>query len=264
MFCLAFKIICPLKFPKDEEGVSTVPHPLNEQSAEPSSAFLLLISENWHLSVWISLLVFITLCPHLNWTTIFRFNSENFSSSVQFSHSVVSDSLWPHGLQQARLPCPSLTPRACPNSCPSIQWCHSTISSSVVPFSSCLQSLPASVFFPISQFFTSCGQSIGASTSASVLSMNIQDWLRTPIFWIEPQAQFWQLLQSRSQIINRLELGLLTNTELGKNQINNNPRRTVIWFKLIKCILCAYLWITYCAMNFTYIIHIWISPVTHL
>ena len=68
MFYLAFKnkIICPLMFPKDEEGVSTVPHPLNEQSAEPSSAFLLLISENWHLSVWISLLVFITLCPHLN------------------------------------------------------------------------------------------------------------------------------------------------------------------------------------------------------
>ena len=151
---------------------------------------------------------------------------------------------------------------ACPNSCPSSQWCHSTISFSVVPFSSCLQSLPASGFFPMSQFFTSCGQSIGASTLASVLSVNIQDWLRTPIFWIEPQAQFWQLLQSRSQVLNRLELGPLTNTELGKNHVNNNPRRTVIWFKLIKCILCAYLWISYCAMNFTYIIHIWISPVT--
>ena len=87
IFYLAFKnkTICPLKFPKDEERVSTVPHSLNEQSAEPLSAFHFLISENWHLSVWRSLLVFITLCPHLNWTTVFRLNSENFSSSVQFS-----------------------------------------------------------------------------------------------------------------------------------------------------------------------------------
>ena len=97
-------------------------------------------------------------------------------SSVQFSHSVISDSLWPHGLQQARFPCPSPTPRACSNSCPSRWWCHPTISSSVVPFSSCLQSLPASGPFPKSQFFTSGGWSIGASASASVLSMNIQDW----------------------------------------------------------------------------------------
>ena len=97
-------------------------------------------------------------------------------SSIQFSHSVVSDFLWPHGLQHARLPCPSSTPRAWSNSCLSSQWCHPTISSSVIPFSSCIQSFPVSGSFPISQFFTSVGQSIGASASASALPMNIQDW----------------------------------------------------------------------------------------
>ena len=86
----------------------------------------------------------------------------------------MSDSLWPHGLQHARLPCPSPTPKACSNSCPSSQWCHPTISSSVVPFFSCLQSFPASRSFPMSQFFASGGQSIGVS--ASVVPMNIQDW----------------------------------------------------------------------------------------
>ena len=79
----------------------------------------------------------------------------------------------------------------------------------------------------MSHFFISSGQSIRPSTSASVLPINIQGWLRIPIFWTEPQAQFWELLQSRSQIINGLELRLLTNTELGKNHISNNPRRTV-------------------------------------
>ena len=98
--------------------------------------------------------------------------------SVQFSRSVMSDSLGPHGLQHARLPCPSPTPGVCSNSCPSSGWCHPTISSSAIPFSSCLQSFPASGSFLMSQFFPSGGQSIGASTSASasVLLMNIQDW----------------------------------------------------------------------------------------
>ena len=95
---------------------------------------------------------------------------------LQFSCSVTSDSLQPHGLQHARLPCPSPTPRAYTNSCVSSQWCHSTISSSVVPFTSWLQSFPASGTFPMSWFFVSGGQSIGVSTSASVLPMNIQDW----------------------------------------------------------------------------------------
>ena len=97
-------------------------------------------------------------------------------SSLQFSCSVMSDSLWPRGLQQARPPCPSPTPRACSNSCPSNQWCHPAISSSAVPLSSCLQSFPAPVSFPMSQVFASGGQSIGVSASASVLPMNIQDW----------------------------------------------------------------------------------------
>ena len=94
---------------------------------------------------------------------------------VQFSHSVVSDSLRPHGLQHARLPCPSPTPRACSNSCPSSPWWHPTIPSSVVPFSSHHQSFLASGSFPVSQFFVSGGQTMGASASASVLPMNIQD-----------------------------------------------------------------------------------------
>ena len=98
-------------------------------------------------------------------------------SSVQFScRSVVSDSLWPHGSQHARPPCPSQTLGVYSNSCPLSQWCHPTISSSVIPFSSCLQSFPASGSFPKSQFFTSGDQSIGVSASASVLPMNIQDW----------------------------------------------------------------------------------------
>ena len=88
----------------------------------------------------------------------------------------MSDSLWPHGLQYARPPCPSPTPEVYSNSCPLSGWCHPTISSSVVPFASCLQSLPASGSFPMSQFFASLGQSIGASASASVLPMNIHDW----------------------------------------------------------------------------------------
>ena len=96
--------------------------------------------------------------------------------SVQFSHSLVSDSLQPHGLQHARLPCPSTTLGACSNSCSLSRWCYPTISSSVVPFSSCLQSFPASGSFHMSQIFPSDGQSSGASALASVLSMNAQGW----------------------------------------------------------------------------------------
>ena len=88
----------------------------------------------------------------------------------------MSDSLRLHGLQHTRLPCPSPSPRACPNSCPLSRWCHPTISSSVIPFSSCLQYFPASGSFPVSQLFTSGGQSTGASASVPVLPMNIQGW----------------------------------------------------------------------------------------
>ena len=97
-------------------------------------------------------------------------------SFSQFSHSVVSNSLQSHELQHTMLPCSSPTPRACSNSCPSSRWHHPTISSSVVPFSSCLQSFPTSGSFQMSQLFTLAGQSIGVSASASVLPMNIQDW----------------------------------------------------------------------------------------
>ena len=93
----------------------------------------------------------------------------------QAAHSVVSDSLRPHGLQHTRPPCPSPTPRVYSSSCPSSRWCHTTISFSVTPFS-CPQSFPASETFPVSQLFTSDSQSIGASASASVLPMNIQGW----------------------------------------------------------------------------------------
>ena len=97
-------------------------------------------------------------------------------SSVQFSLWVMSDSLRPHESQHARPPCPSPTPRVYSHACPSSQWCTPTVSSSVVPFSSCPQSLPASGSFPMSQFFTWGGQSIGVSASASVFPMNSQDW----------------------------------------------------------------------------------------
>ena len=101
--------------------------------------------------------------------------------SVQFSRSVVSDSLRPHGQQHARPPCSSPIPRAYSNSCPLSQWCHLAISSSVIPFSSHLQSFPGSRSFQMSQFFPSGGQSIGVSASTSVLPMNIQDWF--PLGW---------------------------------------------------------------------------------
>ena len=101
--------------------------------------------------------------------------------SVQFSCSVMSDSLQPHEPQHARPPCPSPTPRVHPNPCPLSRWYHPTISSSVVPFSSCPQSFPASGSFPMSQLFASGGQRIGVSASTSVLPMNTQDW--SPLGW---------------------------------------------------------------------------------
>ena len=128
------------------------------------------------------ILDYITLKAIRNWnfvavniSSIPKYIYKNFSS-VQFSHSVVSDSLWRQELQHARPPCPSLTPGVYPNSCPSSRWCHLAISSSVVPFSFCPQSHPASESFPVSQLFASGGQSIGVSASASVLPMNIQCW----------------------------------------------------------------------------------------
>ena len=106
----------------------------------------------------------------------YNVNSSQIDLSVQFSRSVMSDSLRPHESQHAKPPCPSPTSGVYPNSCPSSWWCHPAISSSVVPFSSCPQSLPASGSFPMNQFFAWGGQSIGISASALVLLMNTQDW----------------------------------------------------------------------------------------
>ena len=126
-------------------------------------------------------------------------------SSVQFSHSVVSDSLRPHEPQHARPPCPSPTPGVYPNSCSLSQWCHPTISSSVVPFTSCPQSFPASGSFQMSQLLASGSQSIGVSASISVLLMNTQDW--SPWGWTG-----WISLQSKR--LSRV----FSNTTVEKHQ----------------------------------------------
>ena len=126
-------------------------------------------------------------------------------SSVQFSLSVVSDSLRPHESQHARPPCPSPTPGVYPNSCPSGRWCHPSISSSVVSFPSCPQSLPASGSFPMSQLFTWGGQNTGVSASTSVLPVNTQDW--SPLGWTG-----WISLQSKG--LSRV----FSNTTVQKHQ----------------------------------------------
>ena len=138
----------------------------------------------------------------LLWYIKWYINIINF----QFSCSVVSDSLWPHGLQHARLPCPSPTPGAYSKSCPSSRWCHPTSSSSVVPFSSCLQSFPASGSVPMSQIFASGGRSNGVSASASVLLMNIEE--RSPSEWTG-----WISLQSKG--LSRV----FSNTTVQKHQL---------------------------------------------
>ena len=125
--------------------------------------------------------------------------------SVQFSFSVVSNSLWPHGLQHTRPPSPSPTPGVHPNSCALSRWCHPTISSYVVPFSSCPQSFPASESFQTSQLFASGGQSIGVSASTSVLPTNTQDW--SPLGWTG-----WISLQSKG--LSRV----FSNTTVQKHQ----------------------------------------------
>ena len=128
-----------------------------------------------------------------------------YHCSVKFSHSVMSDSLRPHEPQHARPPCPSPTPGVYPNPCSSSQWCHPTSSSSIIPFSSCPQSLPASGSFPMSQLFTWGGQSIGVSASASALPMNTQDW--SPLGWTG-----WISLQSKG--LSRV----FSNTTVQKHQ----------------------------------------------
>ena len=128
-----------------------------------------------------------------------------FPLSVQFSRSVVSDSLRPHESQHTRAPCPSPAPGVYSDSCPSSRWCHPAISSSVIPFSSCPQSLPSSESFPMSQLFVWGGQSIGVSASASFLPKNTQDW--SPLEWTG-----WISLQSRG--LSRV----FSNTTVQKHQ----------------------------------------------
>ena len=135
--------------------------------------------------------------------TIFTLNG--WKKRGQLSRSVMSDSLRPHELQHTRPPCPSPTPGVYPNSCPLSQWCHPSTSSSVVPFSSCPQSFPASGSFPMSQLFTSGVQSTGASASVSILPMNTQDWL--PLGWTG-----WISLQSKG--LSRV----FSNTTVQKHQ----------------------------------------------
>ena len=129
----------------------------------------------------------------------------SLTSSVEFSQSVMCDSLWPYGLQHTRPPCPSPSPGDCSNPCPLSRWCHPTISSSVVPFSSCLQSFSASTSFSVSQFFPSGGQSTGVSASASVFPVNIQDWF--PLGWTG-----WISLKSKG--LSRV----FSNTSVKKHQ----------------------------------------------
>ena len=139
---------------------------------------------------------------------------------LEFSsvHSVVSNSLWPYELQHTRPPCPSPTPWVYSNSCPSSQWCHPSISSSVIPFSSCPLSLPASGSFPMSQFFPSGGQSIGVSASASVLPMNTQDWLISfRMDWLDllaTQGTLKSLLQHHSSKASILQCSAFLTVQL--------------------------------------------------
>ena len=149
---------------------------------------------------------FIVFNAIVNWIFLkLYFSDFLLFSAVQFSRSVISNSLRPHELQHARPPCPSPTPGVSPNSHPLSQWCHPAISTSVIPFSSCPQSLPASESFPMSQLFTWGGQSIGVSSSASVLPMNTQDW--SPLGWTG-----WISLQSKG--LSRV----FSNTTVQKHQ----------------------------------------------
>ena len=147
------------------------------------------------------------MCELYKWTTpLYSFLwQDNIPFSVQFGRSIVFHSLWLHELQDARLPCPSPTPGVYSDSCPFSQWCYPTISSSVVPFSSHLQSFPASGSFQMNQFFASGGQSIGVSASASAFPMNTQDW--SPLGWTG-----WISLQSKG--LSRV----FSNTTVQKHQ----------------------------------------------
>ena len=145
-------------------------------------------------------------------------------SSVQFSGSVVSDSLQPHALQHARPPCPSPTPGVHPNPCPLSRWCHPTISFSVVPFSSHLQSFPASGAFQMSLFFSSGGQNIGVSASTSVLPLNTQNWSSFRMDWLDllaVQGTLKSLLQHHSSKASILQRSAFFTVQLSHPNMTN-------------------------------------------
>ena len=154
--------------------------------------------------------------------TKWNFNLSNFFPLLLlFSCWVFSNSLQPHGLQHARPPCPSQTPRVYSNSCPLDQWCHSIISSSVVPFSSCLQSFPASGSFPVSQLFASGGQSIGVSASASIPSNEYSELISFRMDWLnllEVQGTLKSFLQHHSSKASILQCAsfFIVQLSLGK------------------------------------------------
>ena len=160
----------------------------------------------------------------------------------------MSDSLWPCELQHARLPCPSPTPGACSNPCPLRQWCHLNLSSSVIPFSSCLQSFPASESFSVSQFFSSGGQSTGISTSASVLPMNIQDWFPLGLTgWISLQSKGLSRVFSIPQFksINSLAFSFLyssTLTSIHDHWKNHSLDQTGLCWQCLCFLICCLGW----------------------
>ena len=153
-------------------------------------------SQTWHKGLLEEEIFLYPSSQRINW---------HETDSVQLGHSIVSDSLQPHEPQHDRPPCPSPTPRVHPNSCPSSQWCHTTILFSVVPFSSCPQSFPASGSWQMSQLFTSGSQSIGVSVSTSILPINTHDW--SPLGWTG-----WISLQSKG--LSRV----FSNTTVQKHQ----------------------------------------------
>ena len=149
------------------------------------------------------------------------------SSSVHFSHSVVSDSLRPHESQHARPPCLSPTPRVHSNSYLSSWWCHPTISSSVVPFSSCPQSFPASESFPMSQLFAWGGQSIGVSASASVLPMNTQDWSLEWTGWISLQFKGLSRVFAHTTVQKHQFFDTQLSSQSSSHTHNMTPEKTI-------------------------------------
>ena len=168
------------------------------------SWFQLVLHPAWHFMWCILHIIYINRV--ITYSLVVLLSQFWTSRSVQFSSvAIVCDSLWPHELQRARPPCPSPTPRVHQNSCPLCRWCHPTISSSVVPFCSCLQSFPASGSFTMSQLFASGGQSIGFSALTSVLPMNTQDY--SPLGWTG-----WISLQSKG--LSRV----FSNTTVQKHQ----------------------------------------------